>query len=280
MKTERRWPSRFGRHLPAFTILSLIAVTAVYPLFFVGFTAFKPEAEYGSEPLGPPSHPTTEFVHQAWVDGQMGTYLLNSVRVVVPAVAIVAGVALLAGYALTHGRFRGRTVALAVVIGMMTIPPTVLMIPTFRTVQQLGLLNSYLGLTLVYAALNAPLSIYLMAAYLRRIPRPVLDAAAVDGATELRTVFTIVLPLAMPAITTIVTLNFLWLWNELLFGLLILQDPAKRVTTVGLASLEGNLSTPVPLLAAGLLISLAPVLLVFAASQRRLSWGMTAGAVK
>lgn len=280
MTTSR--PSRAGliRHAPAFVVLSLIAVTTLYPLLFVGFTAFKTEENYGTEPLGPPTDPTTEYVHQAWVDGHMGSYLVNSARVVIPAVLIIAAVSVLAGYALTQRRFRGSGLVFLTVVALMAVPPTVVMIPTFRTVQQLGLLNSYLGLTLVYAALFTPLSIYLIAAYLRRLPRAVLEAAAVDGASELKALLTIVVPLAWPAIATVMTLDFLWLWNELLFGLLILQDPEKRVTTVGLASLEGNLSTPVPLLAAGLLISLIPVVLVFLTSQRKLATGMTAGAVR
>ncbi len=86
--------------------------------------------------------------------------------------------------------------------------------------------------------------------------------------------------MSVPALATIVTLNFLWLWNELLFGLLILQDPAKRTLQVGLATLQGQHTTPIPLLAAGLLVSLGPVLIVFVLSQRNLARGLTAGAVK
>jgi multiple sugar transport system permease protein len=189
-------------------------------------------------------------------------------------------VASLAGFAIAHLRFPGRAILLIGIIGLMAVPAAVLMIPLYRTVGQLGLIDTYPGLILTYAALNLPFSIYLVASYGAGLPREILEAARVDGAGLWATFRRIAVPLSYPALATLVTLNFLWLWNELLFGLLILQDPAKRTLQVGLATLQGQHTTPIPLLAAGLLVSLGPVLIVFFASQRNLARGLTAGAVK
>lgn len=268
------------RWLPAFAVLAALSVSTVYPLVFVALTAFKTEANYAADPLGLPDPATTAYLERAIEAGNLGQYLLNSLFVVGSAVALLTVAASLAGFALAHLRFPGRGVLLIGIVGLMTVPAAVLMIPLYRTVGQLGLINTYPGLILTYAALYLPFSIYLVASYGAGLPREILEAARVDGAGLWSTFRRVALPLSYPALATLVTLNFLWLWNELLFGLLILQDPAKRTLQVGLATLQGQHTTPIPLLAAGLLVSLAPVLIVFLLSQRTLARGLTAGAVK
>ena len=268
------------RWLPAFAVLAALSVSTVYPLVFVALTAFKTEANYAADPLGLPDPATTVYLERAIEAGNLGQYLLNSLFVVGSAVALLSVAASLAGFALAHLRFPGRGVLLIGIVGLMTVPAAVLMIPLYRTVGQLGLINTYPGLILTYAALYLPFSIYLVASYGAGLPREILEAARVDGAGLWSTFRRVALPLSYPALATLVTLNFLWLWNELLFGLLILQDPAKRTLQVGLATLQGQHTTPIPLLAAGLLVSLAPVLIVFLLSQRTLARGLTAGAVK
>jgi multiple sugar transport system permease protein len=264
----------------AFGVLSLLAVMAIYPIVFVAQTAFKTEAGYAADPVGLPDPPTLEFLQQALDTGRVVDYSLNSLLVVGGAVAIIVVVSSMAGFVLARLRFPGRTILFIGIVGLMAVPAAVLMIPLFRTVGQLGLVNTYPGLILTYATLNLPFSIYLVASYVSGLPHEILEAAEVDGATLLRQLRSIVVPMSAPALATIVTLNFLWLWNELLFGLLILQDPNMRTLTVGLATLQGQHTTPVPLLAAGLLLSLGPVLLVFLFSQRNLARGLSAGAVK
>jgi multiple sugar transport system permease protein len=264
----------------AFGVLALLSVIAIYPLIFVAQTAFKTEAGYAVDPVGLPDPPTLDYLKQALDAGRVVDYSLNSLLVVGCAVAVLVVIASMAGFALARLQFPGRAILFIGIIGLMAVPAAVLMIPLFRTVGQLGLINTYPGLILTYAALNLPFSIYLVAAYVSGLPHEILEAAEVDGASLVRQLRSVVVPMSVPALATIVTLNFLWLWNELLFGLLILQDPDMRTLTVGLATLQGQHTTPVPLLAAGLLISLGPVLLVFLFSQRNLSRGLTAGAVR
>jgi ABC-type glycerol-3-phosphate transport system permease component len=272
--------ARSIRWLPALVVLGLLSISTIYPLVFVGLTALKTTSNYAADPLGLPDPFTTEFLERAIEAGNLGQYMLNSLFVVGSAVAILTVAASLAGFALAHLRFPARGILLIGIVGLMTVPAAVLMIPLYRTVGQLGLINTYPGLILTYAALYLPFSIYLVASYGAGLPREILEAARVDGAGLWATFRRIAVPLSRPAIATLVTLNFLWLWNELLFGLLILQDPAKRTLQVGLATLQGQHTTPIPLLAAGLLVSLAPVLIVFLLSQRTLARGLTAGAVK
>ena len=155
------------------------------------------------------------------------------------------------------------------------------MIPLYRTVGQLGLINTHLGLALTYTALQLAVLDLSDDQLLQRPAardhrgrrRWTAPAHSASSATSR-------LPLSRPALRTMATLNFLWLFNELLFGLLIMQDDDKRTLPVGLATLQGQNTTPVPLLASGLLISLVPVLVVFFFAQRHLARGLTLGAVK
>jgi ABC-type glycerol-3-phosphate transport system permease component len=142
------------------------------------------------------------------------------------------------------------------------------------------MLNSHVGLALTYTALQLPFSVYLMTSFFNGLPREIIEAARMDGAGQWRVFRSIALPIGAPALATMATLNFLWLYNELLFALLLMQDADKRTVPVGLALLQGQNTTPVPLLASGLLISLVPVLVVFFVAQRELARGLTVGAVK
>ena len=264
----------------AWLVLGALTLMSLYPFVFVTFTALKTRRDYAADPVGPPFEPTLEYLERALTTGNMLGYLLNSLIVVAIAVVLLLILASLAGYALSVLKFRGSNLVLLGIICLLAVPAAVVMIPLYRTVGQLGLLNTHIGLALTYTALQLPFSIYLMTNYFNGLPAEIIEAAEMDGASHLATFRDIGLPLSLPALSTMATLNFLWLFNELLFGLLIMQDDETRTLPVGLATLQGQNTTPVPLLASGLLISLVPVLVVFFIAQRELARGLTVGAVK
>jgi ABC-type glycerol-3-phosphate transport system permease component len=276
-----RHPKRlsWGRAL-LLLILLCLASSALYPIIFVIFTTFKTEAAYGRNSVGPPTHLTFQNISQAWSQADIGAYAAHSFIVVVISVILIAVLASMAGFAFAHMKFPLRQASFVGTISLMMMPSSVLMVPVFRVVQQLGLLNQYAGLVLVYASLNLPFSIYLMTSYFRGIPPELFQAAEVDGASGRTMFLTLAVPLVRPGVLTLITLNFLWLWNELLFSLLILQEPSKRTLMVGLALLNGQYSTGITLITAGLFLSLIPPLLVFMLFQRNLAEGITAGAIK
>jgi ABC-type glycerol-3-phosphate transport system permease component len=261
-------------------LLGGLTLLSLYPFIFVTFTAFKSKKAYAADPVGPPWEPTLEYLERALTSGNMLGYLWNSIIVVGAAVLLLLVIASMAGYALSVLKFRGSGMILLGIICLLAVPAAVVMIPLYRTVSQLGLINSHLGLILTYTALQLPFSIYLMTSFFNGLPREIIEAAKVDGAGQARVFTSIAMPLAKPALSTMAVLNFLWLFNELLFGLLIMQDDQNRTLPVGLAALQGQNTTPVPLLAAGLLISLLPVLAVFFFAQRSLARGIIVGAVK
>jgi multiple sugar transport system permease protein len=268
------------RWAPGLILLGLLTISSLYPFVFVATTAFKTTRNYARDPIGLPDPPTLDFMLRALTTGNIPAYLWNSLVIVVAAVVLLLILASMAGYALSVVRFRGAQLVLLGIVCLLAVPAAVVMIPLYRTVGQLGLMNSHPGLILTYTALQLPFSIYLMTSYFNGLPREILEAAEIDGAGHFERFRTIALPLSAPALSALATLNFLWLFNELLFALLIMRDDWNRTLPVGLATLQSQLSTPVPLLASGLLISLVPVLVVFFIAQRELARGLAVGAVR
>jgi ABC-type glycerol-3-phosphate transport system permease component len=264
----------------ALLLFGFLTLMSLYPFVFVIFTAFKTKRAYSRDPVGPPTEPTLEYLEQALGAGNMLGYLSNSLIVVGAAVILLLIIASMAGYALSILKFRGSHLILLGIVCLLAIPAAVVMIPIYRTVSQLGLLNTHLGLVLTYTALQLPFSVYFMTSFYNGLPNEIIEAAQMDGAGRFHVFRTIALPLGLPALSAMATLNFLWLFNELLFGLLLMQQDEVRTLPVGLATLQGQNTTPVPLLASGLLISLVPVLIVFFIAQRELARGLTLGAVK
>lgn len=261
-------------------ILAAIAVSTLYPLFFLAATALRTTADYRSSPAGLPQHFTFENVHLAFSEVGIGKLALNSFMVVVPAVALITVLACLAAYALVHFDFPLRRTALVVVVAFMALPPAVLLIPIFKVILDVGLLNDRLGLVLVYTAFMLPFSIFLLASFMRSVPTELLNAAKIDGAGALRTLWSVVIPLVRPGLLALVTLNFLFLWNEFLYSLVILQKESNRTIMVGIAQFQGHWEKNLGVVSAGLLLSMLPPLLIFLFFQRDLARGLTSGAVK
>jgi len=271
---------RTAKLVGVWLIFATLALSTLYPLVFLALTALRSNADYASNPAGFPSAWTLQQVAHAFSQASMGRYAVNSLIVVSVAVAALVVISCLAAYALTLFEFPLRRTILVVVVAMMALPPTVLMIPIFKVVLDLGLLNKRIGLVLVYTSLNLPVSVYLLTSYMRSIPLELLSAARIDGAGPLRMLWSVVIPLVRPGLLTLVTLNFLWLWNELLFSVLILPDQNMRTIMVGISMTQGEFQTQIGVLAAGLLLSMIPPLLIFALFQRDLARGLAAGAVK
>lgn len=272
--------ARTIRRIAVWLVFATIAISTLYPLFFLTATALRPTADYLESPAGIPKELTLDNVSGAFTHGHVGTYALNSLYVVVPAVILLTIVACLAAYALVHFELPLRRTALVLVVALMALPPVTLLIPIFNVILDAGLLNQRLGLILVYTALNLPFSIYLLASFMRGVPKELLHAARIDGAGALRSLWSVVIPLVRPALLALVTLNFLFLWNELLFSLVLLQDEAQRTIMVGIAQTQGRGERNLGIVCAGLLVSMIPPLLIFAFFQRSLARGLTAGAVK
>jgi ABC-type glycerol-3-phosphate transport system permease component len=278
--SRARLAGRLGGAVAVWICFALIALSAFYPLWFLTATALRTTDDYTASPGGIPSELTFNNISEAFSVMHIGDLALNSLMVVVPSVLLVTAISCLAAYALIHFQFPLRRTALVVIVAMMALPPTALLIPTFKTILDIGLLNDRLGLIIVYVALVMPFSIYLLSSFMRGVPSELLNAARIDGAGALRTLWSVVLPLVRPGLLTLVTLNFLVLWNEFLFSLVLLQVESSRTIMVGIAQFNTKSQENFGLIAAGLMLSMIPPLVIFAFLQRDLARGLTSGAVK
>jgi ABC-type glycerol-3-phosphate transport system permease component len=250
-------------------------------MFFVILTALR---SYSDSQTGAalPLHPTLANFEAVWTIGGFNQYVANSLIVVVTSVLLIIIMASLAGYAFAHLDVPFKAAADRAVIMIMVMPASVFLIPPFKVVVDLGLFNSYLGLILVYISLQLPFGIFMMGAFFQSVPRELLQSAQIDGASTLRTLYSVVLPLSRQPLVALATLTFLGLWNELLFALVILQDPGKRTLQVGLTQLQGisvAYNTDA-VTAASMVISAVPTFLLFVLFNRQITAGMTAGALK
>lgn len=266
--------------VPAWVLLAILAASMIYPLVFIAFTSLKTITGYASDPVGPPVDPTLENLQTVVSRGLLGTNAVNSAIISVLSSLLILVISCMTGFALTFLRFPFRKTLLLGIIGLLIQPTALLMIPMVLLISNLGLLSTYLGIALVYTALGIPFGTYLMYSYMQSVPRDLIDAARVDGASTIRILFQVVVPLVVPALGALGALNFIGFWNEFLFALLILQSGDQTTLIVSLASLQSEHFLNVPIIASGMVISIIPPLAVYVALHRRLFSGLTAGAVK
>ena len=154
------------------------------------------------------------------------------------------------------------------------------MISLYQILVNYGLYNTHLGLMLVYVGLQLPLTVYILEAFFARIPQDLFDAAKIDGYSELEIFWRIAVPVGMPAIATTIILNFIQLWNEYLFAVVMITDEEKRTLPIGIQRFMGDYFQDIGMIATGIMISVIPVIVVYAFFSEKLIQGMTAGAVK
>jgi ABC-type glycerol-3-phosphate transport system permease component len=273
-----------GRRSPATAfqqgVLVIASVVALVPVLFMAVTAVKTDTQYSDDVLGLPWPLALGNFTEALHGGEFATWLKNSLILTGGAVVVSTAFAALAAFAIAQMRFRGRDTLLSLNVALMVVPPVVMLIPLFIEFSSLGLISTYRGVILIYAGLTAPFSVYLLTSFFRTIPRELFESAHIDGAGHLRILLRIVLPLSGPALVTLVVVNALWVWNELLIALVFLPEDQLRTLMVGVTLFQGRYSLNVPVLMAGMLVASAPMALLYLFGQRFFIRGLTAGAIK
>lgn len=259
------------------TVLGAIALLSAFPLYFVVATAFKTNNEFARSLFAPPTSIHFANFRKAWEAASIGTFMRNSAIVSVSAVALCIVVATGLAFALVFLRWPGRNAVYTLNLVLLAVPPLLLMIPVFNELAHLHLVNSRLGVVLLYAALTVPFAVYLLVAYMRALPVAVIEAAVLDGVSIPILLLRVVVPLSLPAIGTACIFSFIFCWNEFLFALVLLQDQSVRTLPAGLASLQGRFFTDFPVLLAAVTLSVLPVIGMFLFFQRWLVRGISVG---
>ncbi|MEV0630422.1 carbohydrate ABC transporter permease [Nonomuraea wenchangensis] len=209
------------------------------------------------------------------------TFMRNSAIVAVASVAVTLLISIPGAYAVARLRFFGRRQVHFLFLAVYLFPAIVLAIPLFVLFTMLGLRGSLAGLILVYIAQTVPVTVYMLRNYFETVPRSVEEAAAIDGCTRLSTIWRVVLPLSKPALMATGLYAFMIAWNEFLFALLFLVEKRESWTvSLGLSQLAGSIEIPTTVLMAGSVVLTLPIVIVFFASERLLTEGLTAGAEK
>jgi multiple sugar transport system permease protein len=283
--TAPRRPVRSTRRVVTtsctYAVLVVLAAVYVYPFLIQLATSFKTDAEAAQNAISlVPQTWSTAAYERLFLRSDFPLWFRNSVIVTIVVTAGRVFINSLAGYALARMRFRGRGLVFAGLVAVMAVPNVVLLIPKFLVIKQVGIYNSFAGLIIPLLADAA--GIFIMKNFFESIPPSVEEAARMDGAGPFRVFWSVVLPMARPALVTLVILSFQGSWNELSHFIVASQDPQLVTLTKGVAQLaSGQLSqgTQYPLKLAAAAIMTIPVAVLFFVFQRRIM-NQNAGAVK
>lgn len=261
-------------------VLVCAAILALYPVWFMVSTAFKSNDQYLENTYGFPWPLDAANFSDALRGGEFFRWLANSAILSFGSVIIATAFGALAAFAIARMRWRGRDAFLSVNVALLIVPPVVMLIPLFTLYTQFAMVSTYWGVIILYAGLTLPFSVYLLSNFFRAIPRELFESAAMDGASHFTILRRILLPLSAPALVTLVVVNALWVWNELLIALVFLPDEEKRTLMVGVTVFQGRYNLDVPLTMAGMCLASIPMFLLYLFGQRLFIRGLTAGAVK
>ncbi|MFJ1800954.1 MULTISPECIES: carbohydrate ABC transporter permease [unclassified Streptomyces] len=275
---------RTGRPARAAQYLALLAylVFLAFPFVWLISTAFKPARELGSlHPTWIPEQPTLDNFRQAFDEQPLLQAAANSLIAALGAAVIAVVIATPMAYVMARRRGRLATAATGWVVVSQAFPFVLVIIPLFLILKNLHLINTLWGLVMVYVVWSLPFALWMLAGYVRAVPTELEEAAAVDGAGRVRTLVSVVAPLLAPGIVATALFAFITAWNEFFFALVLLKTPEKQTLPVVLTHFLGaeGVADLGPLAAAAFLATL-PSLVLFALIQRRITGGMTAGAVK
>jgi multiple sugar transport system permease protein len=272
--TRRRWAA-----LAVNGALLLLALLTALPLLWMMSASLMPAGEAMALPAPLlPSRPTLEHYQALFSRLNLGRTFFNSLFLASMVTAVSLLCNSMAGYAFAKLRFRGRGRLFALLLATLIVPPQVTVLPLFLEIRALGLVNSFGGI--LVAGIATVFGIFLVRQFAQGIPDELLDAARLDGASELRIYWSVVLPLLRPILVTLGVFTFLSSWNDFMWPLIVLTDESKYTLPVALANLSGEHVLDTELMMAGAVVTVLPGLLLFLALQRQYIEGITMGGVK
>ena len=271
---------RPGRLLASIALWSVVGF-CVLPLVWTFLISIKPEDEITTATLSYlPRHPSFDNYVAIWTRSNFPTLIGNSLVTTGLTVVICALFGSLAAYAVSRTRFAGRRGVMMLYLGVRMFPAVMIIIPLFIILRTVGLLDSRLGLALSYSSFLLPVFVWMMKGFFDAIPPELEEAARIDGASRLGAMLRVILPLALGGLAATSVFVAIGAWNDYLFALMLTSSTGSRTWPVGLQLMVGEFQLPWGTLAAGGMISIAPVVVLFALAQRALVRGLTAGAVK
>lgn len=262
-----------------YVLLSLLALTIIYPLLWMGTVSLRDNSSALANPFGFDGTWSLDNYVFLIEDGRLATWITNSVIVNVLSVVFIAGLAAVAAYGFSTFEFRGKNVWFGLLIIGLMVPPQALVIAGYRWIEVLGIENSYLALIMTYLGWT-PFGILVMRNFFDSIPKELREAATMDGASHARTFVQVMLPLARPALTTVIIFNVIWVWNDFIYPLVYIQSPSLYTVPVGVLQFAGRSTSQIAVQMAVLAVATALPLLVYLLFRKQFVRGVLEGAVK
>ncbi|HSU37656.1 MAG TPA: carbohydrate ABC transporter permease [Propionibacteriaceae bacterium] len=264
------------------TVLTIWCLIVVVPLLWVIMSSFKTSSEIFASPFTPPS--SLQFINyaNAWTTAGIGSFFFNSVIVVFGALFVTMLFGSMSAYVLARFTFPGSRILYYLMLAGLTFPVFLAIVPLFFVLRGIGLLNTLPGLILTYAAFAFPFTVFFLFAFFRSLSKSIAEAAAIDGAGEWRTFFSVMLPMAKPGLATVAILNFVGLWNQFLLPVALNTNRDNYVLTQGMAAFasQAGYSVDFGALFAAVVITVIPVLIVYLIFQRQLQGSVSQGTNK
>ncbi len=244
------------------------AITVFFPFFWMVVTSLKTAPEIQRVPLQifPDRWANLDNYHEVFHRESFGRYLTNSSVIASVSALSSLVVSSLAGYGFAKFRFPGREAFFFAIIGILMVPFQSVVVPLYLWVNQVGLLDTYLGI--LAPDLVSVFGVFLMRQAIEVIPNDYIDAARIDGCSEFRIFTRVILPMVKPAMATLLIIKFMWTWNEFFWPLVVVNSPAMRVVTIGLMSFTNIYFIEYNLLTAAAVISVLPILIIFLTLQK------------
>lgn len=261
-------------------ILIIFSITCIFPAIWLIYSSMKDKTEFYNNPISLPESLNVENYVSILSGSNFLKWLFNSSRTSVISLFFVLLIGFTIGYILSRYRFKGRNVLYAYFLVGMLIPVHALMVPMYVMFSRLGLNDHWYTLILPYTALSLPIAVFLTESYIKSIPMEVEEAAAIDGCSKLRTMYTIVMPMCRPILITIGIIQFFYIWNEFTFSLILIDSQELMTIPVGLTLFKGQYTTDYPRMMTAMVLAILPTMVIYFVFSKQIIKGMVAGSVK
>ncbi len=262
------------------TVLIINSVLILLPVFFLFNSALRETNSFASNPFALARDPHWENFQQVWSDGEFATYLKNSVIVTGGSLVVILLFALGAGFVLGRYNFKGNALIFGFILTGMLIPAKLAILPLFMQLNWMNLIDTHIGLILVYASGALPAAIFIMSGFFRSLPADLDNAARIDGATELQLLRRVLVPLVRPGMAIVAIYSAIPIWNDFFLPLVFLQSPENKTIMQGLTVFFGQYASQWGVLFAGLTMAALPLIVLYLILSEQFIKGLTAGAVK
>lgn len=261
-------------------LIWIVALMTILPFLMALMTSFKTQMELFQGVFTLPASLNFKNYVTAWQQGHFNVYFLNSVLVVIPVVLFSVLLGILAGFGFAWLKIPGKKVIGAMLALGMVLPSEAFIIPLYHELRWMGLTNTYLALILPQIALSLPFTTLMIASAFQQVPKELIEAAVMDGASRVKILWGILVPAIWPTLSTLGLLLFIWTWNEFLIPLILVNKDELRTLPIGMMFFQNKNTIDIPVLMAGAMIVIMPLIVVFLIFQRKFISGVTEGAVK